>query len=84
MLASGSEVETVDDAAITSLVKASLLSHLLLNSRTQTSGGVVTLSGHADNIAEKDLGSDLAIEIAGVKRVINNMVIPTALAGNEL
>lgn len=73
--------ENEDDARITSQVKESLLFHLLIDSRTETSGGVVTLSGHADDLAEKELGTSLAAGISGVKSVINNMILPVTLAG---
>jgi osmotically-inducible protein OsmY len=82
LLASEPALENEEDAAITSLVKESLLFHLLINSRTDTSHGMVTLSGRADNIAEKELGTSLASAIPGVKRVVNHMVIPATLAGN--
>ena len=37
--------------------------------------GVVTLSGTADNSAEKDLASRLAERVRGVRSVTNNMVV---------
>ena len=71
-----------DDAAITSQIKASLLFHLLLDTRTETKDGVVTLSGSAGTVADKELSSKIASETAGVKKVLNHMTLPVALAGN--
>lgn len=74
-------LENEDDALITSQVKESLLFNLLIFSKTETCGGVVTLSGRVDNADEKLLGTKLATEIKGVKSVINKMAIPATLAG---
>lgn len=76
-------VENEGDAVITSLVKESLLFHLLLSCRTETIDGMVTLSGNAENVAERELGTSLDTGITGVKGVINRMVLPTILAGND-
>jgi hypothetical protein len=73
---------TTEDAAITSEVKEALLFHLLLHSKTETASGVVTLSGNANDMAEKALGTTLATSISGVKAVINNMTVPPTLARN--
>ena len=77
------KIEKVDDATISSEVKTSLLYHLSLNFEVITNAGVVTLSGNADNIAERDLNTKLAKEIKGVKSVVNNMVIPVTVAKND-
>jgi osmotically-inducible protein OsmY len=68
----------VDDASITTLVKANLLYHRStkgLNIGVQTRDGVVTLSGITKNAAEKDLAGKYASDVYGVKRVINNMIV---------
>lgn len=83
LMTSDNVPETLDDAAITTQVKMSLLFHLSLNFKVETSGGVVTLSGDADSSAEKDLNTRLATGIVGVKRVVNQMIIPLTLAGNN-
>jgi hypothetical protein len=82
LAASEPVVEKEEDAVITSLVKESLLFHLLLSCRTDTIDGMVTLSGNAENVAERELGTSLASGVTGVKGVINRMVVPTILAGN--
>ena len=74
--------EVIPDATINAQVKTTLLYHLSLGFQVTTHKGVVTLSGNADNAAEKDLNTKLATEIRGVKSVINNMVIPATIARN--
>lgn len=64
-----------NDAAITHEVKRSILFNLLLNTKTTTSNGVVTLSGSAESVAEKTLNTRLATEVAGVISVVNNMIV---------
>lgn len=81
--ASDTVVEKKEDAAITAQVKTSLLYHLSLNFQVKTNEGVVTLSGTADDITEKDLNTQLATKIKGVKNVVNNMVIPVTVAGTN-
>jgi len=70
--------EKIDDASITAQVKSSLLSHRstsALKTKTETTDGVVTLSGIAKNDAEKSLVTKLVTDINGVTSVINNMTI---------
>ena len=81
--ASGDAVETIDDAAITTLVKSSLLFHLLLNSKIETLKEVVTSSGDADDVVEKLLSGRLAAAIPGVKTVVNDIIIPVTIAGSD-
>jgi len=40
-----------------------------------TKGGLVTLSGTAKNAAEKDLATELVIDVHVVKSVVNNMTV---------
>jgi len=68
--------ESIDDASITALAKATLLSHRstsALNTGVETKNGVVTLSGKAKNAAEKDLAQKIVSDVHGVKKVINNI-----------
>jgi osmotically-inducible protein OsmY len=68
----------IDDASITAQVKSSLLSHhstSALDTKVETTDGVVTLSGVAKNDAEKSLVTKLVTDINGVNSVINNMTI---------
>jgi len=68
----------VDDASITAQVKFALLSHRstsALKTQVETTNGVVTLSGKADNRAEKTLATLLANDINGVQAVVNKMTI---------
>jgi hyperosmotically inducible periplasmic protein len=68
----------IDDASITAEVKSSLLSHhstSALNTKVETTDGVVTLGGVARNGAEKSLVTKLVTDIDGVTSVINNMTI---------
>jgi len=75
--------EKIDDASITAQVKASLMAHRstsALNTKVETTDGVVTVSGMARNEAEKSLVTKLVTDINGVNRVINNMTLGVAVA----
>ena len=77
--------EKIDDASITAQVKASLLSHhstSSLNTKVETTDGVVTISGIAKNAAEKSLVTKVTTDIDGVSSVVNNMTIDTTLSKN--
>jgi osmotically-inducible protein OsmY len=65
------------DAWIATKVKFALLFHRNVSARTQVDvkDGVVTLRGTANNQAEKDLTTEYARDIDGVKRVDNEMAI---------
>jgi osmotically-inducible protein OsmY len=68
----------IDDASITAQVKMSLLYHRstsALNTKVETSKGVVTLYGKASNTAEKNLVTKLAGDMNGVASVVNRMTI---------
>lgn len=70
--------EKIDDASITALVKAALLYHRStsgMKTKVETSDGVVTLSGVAQNAAEKELAAKYASDVKGVKNVVNNMTV---------
>lgn len=70
--------DKTDDASITALVKVSLLYHRStsgLQTKVETKDGVVTLTGEADNNAEKDLATKYAKDVNGVKEVKNLMVV---------
>jgi len=74
--------EKIDDASITAQVKMSLLSHRstsALNTKVETTDGVVTLTGIVKNAAEKSLVTKLVTDINGVNSVNNNMTIDTTL-----
>jgi hyperosmotically inducible periplasmic protein len=77
------EQETIDDASINAQVKVALQLHYSTSSLTTevgTTNGVVTVIGIAKNAAEKTLVSKLAIDINGVKSVVNNMTVAPALS----
>jgi len=70
--------DKIDDASITAQVKMTLLYHRstsALNTSVTTKRGVVTLSGKAENAAEKDLAAKFAKDVNGVKSVKNQMTI---------
>jgi osmotically-inducible protein OsmY len=76
--------EMIDDASITAQVRMALLSHRStsnLRTSVATSEGVVTVSGKANNAAEKDLVTKLVTDIHGVKSVVNSMTV-AATASN--
>lgn len=70
--------DKIDDASITALVKTSLLYHRSTSgfqTKVETKDGVVTLSGKVGNAAEKDLATQYAKDVNGVKDVMNLMII---------
>lgn len=70
--------ESIDDASITSLVKATLLYHRSTRAaitKVETKDGVVKLSGTVKNTSEKDLVSKFVSDVYGVKKVVNIMAI---------
>jgi hypothetical protein len=78
--------ERIDDASITAQVKASLLAHhstSALKTKVETTGGVVTLTGVAENSAQKSLVTKLVTDIDGVTSVVNNMTVPVEAAANN-
>jgi osmotically-inducible protein OsmY len=75
--------ETIDDASITAQVKVALVLHRStssVNTKVETTDGVVTVSGIAKNVAEKTLVTKLATDISGVKSVVNNMTVAPAVS----
>jgi osmotically-inducible protein OsmY len=75
--------DKIDDASITAEVKSSLLSHRstsALHTKVSTADGIVTLSGIANNDAEKSLVTKLATDISGVTSVVNNMTVAVPVA----
>jgi hyperosmotically inducible protein len=77
--------DKIDDASITAEVKSSLLSHRstsALHTGVSTTDGIVTLSGVAQNDAEKSLVTKLATDTDGVTGVINNMTIVVPVVAN--
>jgi len=77
--------DKIDDASITAEVKSSLLSHhstSALHTGVTTTDGVVTLTGIAQNDAEKSLVTKLVTDINGVTSVINNMSVAVPVAAN--
>jgi hyperosmotically inducible periplasmic protein len=74
----GEVKEWIDDASITALVKTALLYHRStsgLNTTVVTKEGLITMSGKAKNGAEKDLATELASDVHGVKSVVNKMTV---------
>lgn len=70
--------DKIDDASLTAQVKLVLLYHRstsAVNTSVKTKRGVVTLTGKAKNMAEKDLATKFAKDVKGVKSVKNNMTI---------
>jgi osmotically-inducible protein OsmY len=65
------------DAWLTAKVKTTLLFHKSVSSLTEvtTKDGIVTLQGEADNQAQKDLTTEYAKDVEGVKDVKNEMTL---------
>ncbi len=71
-------IEKIDDTSITAQVKMALWLHRstsVVNTTVETKHGMVTLSGKAKNVAEKDLVTKLVGDIKGVKSIKNRMTI---------
>ncbi|MCC6543854.1 MAG: BON domain-containing protein [Nitrospirae bacterium] len=68
------------DAWITMKLKTTLLFHRSVSAMTEveTKDGIVTLKGEADNQAQKDLTTEYARDIDGVKDVNNVMTVSKA------
>ena len=70
--------ESIDDAAISDLVKKTLLNHrstAALNIVVESKNGVVKVEGKAGNWDEINLVSKLVSDMHCVKMVFNNMTI---------
>lgn len=69
------------DAWLVTKVKTALLFHRSVNAGTEVDvkDGIVTLKGTADNHAQKDLTTEYARDVEGVKDVKNEMVVKTNL-----
>lgn len=70
--------EYIDDATITTKVKAKLLEDKTtggLSINVDTLNGTVAMSGFAKSQAEKDRASELARSTSGVKEVRNNLIV---------
>lgn len=72
--------EKIDDAVITSKVKMELMNNRAtsaLRTEVDTNNGVVTLNGRAKSMAEKDLATEFAKKVKGVRSVNNQMIVDT-------
>jgi len=69
------------DAWISTKVKTTLLFHRSVSAMTEvnTKDGIVTLKGDADNQAQKDLTTEYAKDVEGVKDVNNEMTVTKTL-----
>jgi hyperosmotically inducible periplasmic protein len=65
------------DAWLTTKVKTMLLFHRNVSAMTEvnSAGGIVTLQGKADNMAQKDLTTEYVKDVDGVKDVKNEMTV---------
>jgi hyperosmotically inducible protein len=72
------DIESFDDASITTMAKTNLLYHRstnALNIIVTTNDGVIKLEGNVKNAAEKELAAKLVSDVHGVKGIVNNMTI---------
>jgi hyperosmotically inducible periplasmic protein len=70
--------DIIDDASITAIVKSTLLAHRstsALQTKVQTREGVVTVSGMAQNAAERSLVTKLVTDVHGVVSIVNEMAV---------
>jgi osmotically-inducible protein OsmY len=70
--------QPIDDASITAQVKFALLAHRAtsaIKTKVTTVNGVITVRGDAGSGAERDLVTELAKHVRGVKSVDNEMTV---------
>ena len=78
--ATNAAANVVDDAALTTKVKAALLADELVKGtqiNVDSNNGVVTLNGAVDSPAHKEKAEQIAKGVSGVTRVQNNLNAPT-------
>jgi osmotically-inducible protein OsmY len=86
LLGGGARAADHSDAWITTKVKSTLAAHKdvsAVHTKVRTTGGVVTLSGKAGTMAEKELAERYARGIDGVADVHNRIVVMPARTGHE-
>jgi hyperosmotically inducible protein len=77
--------QTIDDATLTASVQGKLTADKLSNfSRidVDTDRGVVTLNGVVRSVEEKSRAEELARQVAGMKKVVNNLQIQSVSMNN--
>jgi hyperosmotically inducible protein len=75
--------KTLDDAAVTTAVKSSLLKNQLVNGEdyntwtvhVETTQGVVHLTGHVKTEADKSRAADVTQKVDGVTSVKNDLLV---------
>lgn len=74
----GSSLEAWSDASITAAVKTKLAGtapSTLLKVDVDTTNGIVQLNGTVDNDTTRRRASELARQVDGVRRVVNNLEV---------
>ena len=76
----GEQPSEMSDAWLLTKVKTALLLHRSVSAATEVDvkDGIVTLGGAADNQAQKELTTEYATDIDGVKEVKNEMTVATS------
>lgn len=77
----GDVVEMIDDGSITAMVKATLMYHRstsALGTKVGTRDGVVTLTGIAKSESARELATQVALDVHGVRGVVNTMGLEIA------
>lgn len=76
---------TLDDAVITTSVKSKLMGEKtanLMRVDVDTNNGIVQLSGVVDSPAQKTQAEQLALQVKGVKSVVNHLQVqPIGIGG---
>jgi len=73
--------QNVDDANLTASVKANLVADKAANLTridVDTNGGIVYLNGTVASPQQKDRAEQLARQVQGVKKVVNNLQVATS------
>lgn len=72
---------TIDDAAITTKIKAAIVGEAslkVLQINVDTVNGMVTLTGTVDSVQNSDRAKELASAVEGVKSVDNRLTVKSA------
>lgn len=83
----GEDLDEMSDGWIGTKVKAMLMFRRHVNGRktgVKVKDGVVTLSGEADSLAQKEFSAEYAKDVDGVKRVENEMAVKSPVFNREV
>ena len=86
LLGGGARATETSDSMITTKIKAELAGHKAvsaINTHVETADGIVTLSGTARSLAEKELAERYTRDVQGVKDVDNQIAVAAEQTGES-